>query len=283
MDDRNLALFESADDRFIVRQLSEEAGLALLPAANPTLSQASCEAYEGDSKAINKDSNVGSADANTGAKPICLSLQADLNPTPSATAAIRDHLNGGKLQNLIHIYSAKDAPSKLNGKYLPPYIFCLLGACAMTLGCTIPATFLEYLEDMTDIHDGAKLSSRANDKLFEALYGPRKYKNGEAYDFTEEEETLIEYAPRLFRPSLSPHFKSMSLNMKVTLEKIEMSCLEGTCAVCHSKAAKDGSKLLTCGRCKVRKYCSKAHQKGHWKIHKLVCRAPVEMREESIG
>ncbi|KAK4911311.1 Egl nine 1 [Elasticomyces elasticus] len=282
MRDNNLALFESADDRLIITELGEEAGLAQLLAANPVLFQEITKDLDVHAQATTKDNENDIVDANTCAQLICLSLLADLNPTPSATAAVRDHLNGGKLQDLINTYSAKDAPSKLNGKYSPGYVLSLLGACAMTLGCNIPALFMEYLKDMTDIQDGAKMPFEARNQLFEALYGPRKYENGKAYDFTAKEE-CTKYGSGLSESAYDSHVKSMNFNIQVTLEKVHMKSAMESCAICPSKAAKDGSGLLTCGRCKVRKYCSKAHQKMHWKIHKLVCRASVAKDDESIG
>ncbi|KAK5675417.1 hypothetical protein LTS10_011859 [Elasticomyces elasticus] len=282
MRDNNLALFESADDRPIITELGEEAGLAQLLAAKPVLLQEITNSLDVHTQATNQDNADDAADANGNAKPICLSLRADLNPTPFATTAVRDHLNGGRLQDLINIYSAKDARGKLDGKYSPGYVLSLLGACAMTLGCNISAPFIEYLKDMTDIQDGAKMPFEARNQLFEALYGPRKYENGKAYDFTAKEEST-KYACGLSDSAYTSHVNSMNFNIQVTLEKVQMKSAMESCAVCSSKAAKDGSKLLTCGRCKVRKYCCKAHQKKHWKIHKLVCRAPVETGEESIG
>ncbi|KAK4902109.1 hypothetical protein LTR27_001011 [Elasticomyces elasticus] len=189
MRDDNLALFESADDCLIITELGEEAGLAQLLVMNSVLLQEITNCLDVHTPASYKDNEDADVDANGTAKSICLSLQADLNPTPSAMAAVRDHLNDGKLQELINIYSAKDAPSKLDGKYSPGYVLSLLGACAMTLGCNIPAPFMEYLKDMTDIQDGAKMPFEARNQLFEALYGPRKYENGKAYGFTAEKES----------------------------------------------------------------------------------------------
>lgn len=43
---------------------------------------------------------------------------------------------------------------------------------------------------------------------------------------------------------------------------------------------------LTCGQCKRATYCSKVHQKEHWKLHKLSCTkdsAPVKMPADSTA
>lgn len=43
----------------------------------------------------------------------------------------------------------------------------------------------------------------------------------------------------------------------------------GVCAVCESEA------LLRCGGCKIVFYCSKEHQKQHWRLHKKLCKELV--------
>jgi hypothetical protein len=44
------------------------------------------------------------------------------------------------------------------------------------------------------------------------------------------------------------------------------------CALCHMTSEDAGvPALLKCGRCKSAFYCSQAHQKEHWKYHKLEC------------
>ena len=43
------------------------------------------------------------------------------------------------------------------------------------------------------------------------------------------------------------------------------------CAYCQVPHCLDGSKLLTCSRCKSARYCCKEHQKAHWKQHKKYC------------
>ena len=35
--------------------------------------------------------------------------------------------------------------------------------------------------------------------------------------------------------------------------------------------------LMRCGGCQHRKYCSRVHQKEHWRSHKMVCSRPKEV------
>merc|ERR1719353_1967201 len=51
------------------------------------------------------------------------------------------------------------------------------------------------------------------------------------------------------------------------------------CAVCGVKKSKE-QKLLKCGRCYSVRYCTAAHQREHWSIHKKICKAVVENAED---
>ncbi len=54
-------------------------------------------------------------------------------------------------------------------------------------------------------------------------------------------------------------------------EEMEGPKGEPKCLVCAAKSCANGSKLLICSRCRKVHYCSKEHQKEHWKKHKHVC------------
>lgn len=52
------------------------------------------------------------------------------------------------------------------------------------------------------------------------------------------------------------------------------------CAGCGTGADEGiGKKLLICGKCKDRQYCSSAWQKKHWKLHKPICSRSKEDME----
>mmetsp|Transcript_10866 Transcript_10866/g.18855 ORF Transcript_10866/g.18855 Transcript_10866/m.18855 type:complete len:331 (+) Transcript_10866:127-1119(+) len=49
------------------------------------------------------------------------------------------------------------------------------------------------------------------------------------------------------------------------------------CSHCKQTAAEAGvSALLTCGRCKIARYCNKKHQAAHWREHKIYCSAKAD-------
>lgn len=57
-----------------------------------------------------------------------------------------------------------------------------------------------------------------------------------------------------------------------------MNASAGNCAVCAVEAQ------LKCTACKVEFYCGTDHQKQHWKVHKVDCRRPYEIRQsEELG
>lgn len=55
------------------------------------------------------------------------------------------------------------------------------------------------------------------------------------------------------------------------------------CAACGSGPAPPASRMLTCSRCRVVRYCGKGCQKAHWPHHKLVCRQLTQQRERGKG
>ncbi|KAF3047236.1 hypothetical protein E8E11_007961 [Didymella keratinophila] len=85
--------------------------------------------------------------------------------------------NGSKDQQLEYLF--RD----------PVYYYVLLGACAMTLGCHLPDSFLNMLKI---VYTESGFLSPALKQLHKALFGPKSFKNGEPYDF--ESKSLVETA-----------------------------------------------------------------------------------------
>ncbi len=78
-----------------------------------------------------------------------------------------------------------------------------------------------------------------------------------------EEETFSNRT----NPYLTKKEKSRGINVHNPTEGVHI------CAVCsaHYSAQDDASPLMKCSRCKNEYYCSKEHQKLHWKVHKKNC------------
>jgi hypothetical protein len=58
---------------------------------------------------------------------------------------------------------------------------------------------------------------------------------------------------------------------------------EPICHVCGKREAADGSKLLTCGGCKMVKYCSRECQKRDYARHKESCSLATKRRQDIKG
>lgn len=58
---------------------------------------------------------------------------------------------------------------------------------------------------------------------------------------------------------------------EATLQDVTNPHKPSGCAVCGVHLQPDGTKLFRCSRCKSVQYCSKEHQKKHWKLHKMMC------------
>lgn len=207
---------------------------------------------------------------------------------------VRKHLDSGVLANLIKAKEAKmlSIPNGSHDQQLeylfrdPCYGYVLLGACAMTLGCTLPDSYIDMLKI---VYTEGGLMPEALKQMHKALFGPDGYKNGAPYDF--ESKDLVETANAMVDDSDD---KSNGLGYKMlnvmspggifntgmgnSTDSIIMKELRSklhnpdACAECSARHGQDGTELLQCSRCKDRKYCSSACQKKHWKIHKKLCK-----------
>jgi len=189
-------------------------------------------------------------------------------------AKILAPLTGSLLEQCEHLFSD------------PCYMYVMLGACAMTHGCQLPASFLVMLKK---VYTEGGLKPDAQRQMHKALFGPNGFKNGVPYDF--ESKSLLEVAnsepgepdnglgyrglnvpdPLLFGPS------RMNCSSSLVVKELRSQALKpdecGGCGVDHRPKGKN---LLTCSKCMKRMYCSTACQKKHWKIHKKVCE-PAEV------
>ena len=97
---------------------------------------------EGDAKEGKAETNDGSRDDDDG--EVHLSISANYCHDGEL---VKKHLDGGMLAKLVEKKRAAMKSGK-SGYFDPRYEFVILGACAMSLGCTLPAGFKEQLMEM---------------------------------------------------------------------------------------------------------------------------------------
>jgi hypothetical protein len=208
---------------------------------------------------------------------------------------VRKHLDSGLLVKMIAKKEATMLAIPTKERELefalqdPCYVYVLLGACAMTLGCQLPECYIAMLKK---VYAEGGLMPDALKQIKKALAGPNGYRNGEPYDF--ESKSLVETANSndgkvennfgffgMNVPSPGGLFdtgmgsSSTSAMIKDLRDKHNKHNKPNVCAGCGTDSAKDGQNLLVCSRCKDRKYCSLECQKLHWKVHKKLCEPAI--------
>jgi hypothetical protein len=207
---------------------------------------------------------------------------------------VRKHLDSGVLVDVIAKKEAKML-SELTGsqdemlEYCmedPCYIYILLGACAMTLGCQLPDFYIGMLKK---VYNQGGLMPDAQLQMRKTLFGPDGYKNGVPYDF--ESKSLLETAnsPPSERKASPFGFHSLNVispgglfNTCMTTSTTSVILKElrdqrnkpDICGGCGAEHRNGFKALLMCSKCHNRKYCSIECQKKSWKIHKKVCEPP---------
>lgn len=208
-------------------------------------------------------------------------------------APVREHMDSGVLSAMLEKYETK-LLSGDPGEFLrePGYIFMLLGACAMTLGCKIPATFRHTMEQ---VYMCVGLPSEGVKQMERALKGPDAYEDGVPYDFASPgliETANLKHSLQTGPPPSGAPWHGLNVHGPGTMfyqpPKGDTSGLRKLKAryeakindekygadVCGGCGAEDGEKgvhLRNCARCMGRKYCSKECQKKQWPLHKEVC------------
>ena len=200
----------------------------------------------------------------------------------SAQDVIRRHLDSGVLLELIEKWQAKLLAVPEEFQFFDPcYEYVLLGACAMTLGCTLPESYLSMLKR---VYTEGGLMPDALKQMKKALFGPDGFENGTPYDF-ESEGLLETAASSTAEPGplgwvglnvIGPGgFWNTGMGDSTTSSIIKELRSQhnrpSACGSCGTEEGKDGGALFVCSRCKARKYCGPACQKSHWKVHKKIC------------
>jgi hypothetical protein len=222
-----------------------------------------------------------------------LSLSANYCSDPEL---VRKHLDSGVLAKLVAKKQKKvDAlGTKPLDIFDPRYELVLLGACAMSLGCTLPPSFKDHLKKN---YKSVGLMRDAVKQMDKALNGPDGFTDGKPYEF--DSPGLLETVNRggppeedLMYPGGNGGFRMLNVQAPFGLPPLSDQALQDirdevqegkhgddACGGCGAKEGENGSALQSCSKCKKRKYCSKECQKGHWKLHKKVCQVPEEGKE----
>ncbi|KAK5698623.1 hypothetical protein LTR97_006269 [Elasticomyces elasticus] len=270
-------LFESDDDADIVFELDEQAGLPEL--AKKILAEKAAQNDEGTAKAP-KDEHR-------------LSLLSYHNQDESVITAVRDHMNAGKLQEMVDSYVTQFFAANGKDYYTPEYKLCILGACAMTLGCTLTTVFKAQLGAL--YHDTLKMAE-ARSQMKRALYGPDGFVDGVQYNLpmgTLTKPTQQAYSGGLLNvqgqfglfgsPANKPDVVAKMKRMMEAVREDSSGVVSSICVVCGKDEGEGGKMLQKCTACKRRGYCSREHQKAHWKVHKPFCKAVEVVGGEHTG
>jgi hypothetical protein len=215
-----------------------------------------------------------------------LSMYAGSCEDASLVSLVREHLEAGVLRKLIDERKAKmeapatddnddDGMASYNQDYAV-YEFVLLGACVMSLGCKIPDDFKELLIKK---YRTTELQRDALHSIQLALGdGPDRYKDVQ-YDFGSKGlvETANSKDPEEGKNS-GRGFVGLNVPAPFGFHRSPPVAMKeypaGVCGGCGAEKRFDKDPLLCCGKCKVKKYCSKVCQQAHYKQHKRVCKEP---------
>ncbi|KAK5681881.1 hypothetical protein LTS10_006415 [Elasticomyces elasticus] len=273
-----LGLFQSDEDSELVIKLSEAAGFP------QTVPDKEGHIVLGLTVTPNGKKFVGRSRDNLAKNR--LSIHANDNKSTAMKVTIRERLDGGKLQGLIDKYTAKYHAKEEDAFPAPSsgYTLCILGACAMTLGCTLPAAFKAQLKAL---YPSALHLSEAQEQLKKALEGPGGFQNGTPYDFSSVGLHNMMTSKKadaeckqgnlgmnaggqftMFAPKPPAADVVAKSRIKMELIREEGKHSRDACGQCGKGEADGGKAMLVCSRCKERKYCSKECQAAHWPLHK---------------
>lgn len=240
---------------------------------------------------------------NAAGEKIVYSVYATQCSNSEAAELVRGHLDSGVLRKLI---------SKMVANYFNPlavedytchgYVPVILGACAMSHGCSTllnapayRAYFLTYRVMLIGIFETAPLMDAAKEQMRKALMGPGGFEHGTAIDFTRFARPAG-YSPNLHDPYMATMHGGIpdgyeSKYQPVLVEDrreigpcfkedLDRSSNKTKCGGCFTSS----DRLLTCARCQDQFYCNKVCQTKDYKGHKMVCRKPEDatlMKEQS--
>ena len=275
--------------------LNDEAGIESLQAEAKARAKAhkleESKSKEGDAKGDAAETNKDGGDGNG---EVHLSILAD---HCGDVELVKKHLDGDVLAKLM-VKKQADMKGGKSGYVDPDYELVILGACAMSIGCTLPAGFKEQLKD---VYQSVGLMRDAKKQMDKALNGPDGFKDGEPYNFDSPglDETMMSGGPanedRIFPGS-------NMLNVQAPNQPLPAGLMRETSAglrrdnvpnpelkragrdACDECGVMGGGKvtLLRCSGCKKRKYWSVECQRAAWPYHKGACKKMRKRIERAV-
>lgn len=228
--------------------------------------------------------------------------------SPSAVEAVRKHLDSGVLAKLAAKQIANYFnPIKTSDFTNHGYTCIILGACAMSLGCTTFESlkgyhmfFDTYKKFMLGIFETAPFTGEAMDQIEKGLKANKSFKPGVPYDFGSK--TWEEYRDQKIAEGWTPANASPCWTMNIggrseqykqprkppgqgqtvstigPAAKEDMGYEGGGCGSCKKADAQ-----LRCARCTGQVYCNKDCQKKDWFRHKACCRTPSDAQAMQLN
>ena len=212
------------------------------------------------------------------------SIYLSLNGGGTDLEMVRKHVDAGIMTDMLAKKETAMLSDETKKEYDDPgYLFILLLACAMSIGCTIPDRFLTTAKK---VYRCVGFSHEGKQELWNALFEPDRFRNGKPYRFHTRgltQKTCSNPHPfgahMLNVPGPGTMFFKTPNDSPAGLLELKGKFNEGkhdeaVCGGCGAAEGKGGGALKTCAKCKDRKYCGTECQKAHWKYHKYVCVAP---------
>ncbi|KEQ67566.1 uncharacterized protein M437DRAFT_80210 [Aureobasidium melanogenum CBS 110374] len=193
---------------------------------------------------------------------------------PSHPDLVQQHLDSGVLTHMINNLRDKGQGNAL----------CLLIACAMQLGCTIPDW---CRQELILIYQKCRLPPEGAIRFGKALH---EYRNGIPYPFNSKglHLTVSTGNPSYKESEITwMRLEDVPAGEEITQENTTIERVYGdfnqpvdVCGNCGARNCDDGSPLKRCAGCKERLYCSKTCQKAHTPKHSCLCPGFRKAREE---
>ncbi|KAG8622911.1 hypothetical protein KVT40_009228 [Elsinoe batatas] len=203
---------------------------------------------------------------------------------PRFPKLVREWLDAGNLASIIKDLS----PKKMNGHggnvswSSEQLTLSLVTVCAMQLGCTFPAGYLEVFGYQCE-HTWSFACG-----IHQMQQAASNYINGKPYHFINineislEDDMAVRFDPDLPaledipEPAYKPKKVKMEHTEKVVVEEYCFTFPPETCENCGSTKGHPGGDLRRCSACHESRYCFVGCQKWHWWTHRKTCAKTVE-------